>query len=43
MNWMVTTLSAMAVSLENRLIILPKGFEEKKERGARASLWSMEL
>ena len=33
----------MAVSLEKRLIILPRGLELKKRIGARATLLSIEL
>ena len=39
----VTTVSVMAVSREKRLIILPRGLELKKSRGARDILLSMEL
>ena len=33
----------MAVSLEKRLIILPRGLELKKRIGARVTRWSIEL
>ena len=39
----VTTESAMAVSREKWLIILPKGLELKKSIGERATFLSMEL
>ena len=39
----VTTESAMAVSREKWLIVLPKGLELKKSIGERATFLSMEL
>ena len=39
----MTVLSAVAVSLEKRLIILPRGLELKKSIGARVTRLSIEL